>query len=103
MDFDHDKIFIDDDSVVPICFVVITGNDLLDPSSTDAIIANGSETTVKFTGNVTDLPNSALVRAAITNDSLAYMSLPTPILVLYAEAPGRRISTGASLSWCNHS
>jgi hypothetical protein len=46
--------------------VVVTGNDLLDASSTDAIIANGSGTTVKFTGNLTDLPNSALGAAVIT-------------------------------------
>jgi hypothetical protein len=39
--------------------VVIPANDLLDSSSTDAIIANGSGTTVKFTGSLTDLPNSA--------------------------------------------
>jgi parallel beta-helix repeat protein len=46
--------------------VVVTGNDLLDASSTDAIIANGSGTTVKFTGNLTDLPSSALGAAVIT-------------------------------------
>lgn len=47
--------------------VVITGNDLLGASSSHAIIANGSGTTVKFTGNLTDLPNSALGAGVITN------------------------------------
>ena len=52
MDFDHDKI---SPMMTPWCrstFFVIIGNDLLDSSSTDAIIANGSETTVKFTGKL---------------------------------------------------
>jgi hypothetical protein len=49
-----------------IANVVVTGNDLMDSSSTDAIIANGSGATVKFTGNLTDLPTSALGGAVIT-------------------------------------
>jgi parallel beta-helix repeat protein len=46
--------------------VVVTGNDLMDASSTHAVIANGSGTRVKFTGNLTDLPNSALGGGVIT-------------------------------------
>ncbi len=45
--------------------VAITGNDLMDASSHYALIANGSGTTVKFTGNLTNQPNAALGGANI--------------------------------------
>lgn len=45
--------------------VIVTGNDLMDASSHYTVVASGSGTTVKLTGNLINLPNAAVDGATI--------------------------------------